>query len=79
MKTRAAIALEKGKPLTVTEVELDGPKAWRLSRLIALSWPCADRILREGFGWQASPAFGPPDRREGRRRVTLRHANSASP
>src|SRR5919197_20575 len=27
MKTRAAVALEKGKPLTVTEVELDGPKA----------------------------------------------------
>src|SRR6187551_1109638 len=26
MKTRAAIALEKGKPLTVTEVELEGPK-----------------------------------------------------
>src|SRR5215471_12988259 len=26
MKTRAAVALEKGKPLTVTEVELDGPK-----------------------------------------------------
>jgi len=27
MKTRAAVALEKAKPLTVTEVELDGPKA----------------------------------------------------
>jgi len=27
MKTRAAVALEKGKPLAVTEVELDGPKA----------------------------------------------------
>src|SRR6266516_1053343 len=27
MKTRAAIALEKGKPLAVTEVDLDGPKA----------------------------------------------------
>src|SRR6266700_4225225 len=27
MKTRAAVALEKGKPLTVTDVELDGPKA----------------------------------------------------
>src|SRR6201997_4961001 len=27
MKTRAAVALEKGKPLTITEVELDGPKA----------------------------------------------------
>jgi S-(hydroxymethyl)glutathione dehydrogenase / alcohol dehydrogenase len=27
MKTRAAVALEKGKPLTVTEAELDGPKA----------------------------------------------------
>ena len=27
MKTRAAVALEKGKPLTVTEVELYGPKA----------------------------------------------------
>src|SRR5215831_10817213 len=27
MKTRAAVALEKGKPLTVTEVDLDGPKA----------------------------------------------------
>src|SRR5262245_24839336 len=27
MKTRAAVALEKGKPRTVTEVELDGPKA----------------------------------------------------
>jgi S-(hydroxymethyl)glutathione dehydrogenase/alcohol dehydrogenase len=27
MKTRAAVAFEKGKPLTVTEVELDGPKA----------------------------------------------------
>src|SRR5262249_52853648 len=27
MKTRAAVALERGKPLTVTDVELDGPKA----------------------------------------------------
>src|ERR1700749_4967337 len=27
MKTRAAVALEKGKPLTVTEVELGGRKA----------------------------------------------------
>src|SRR2546428_13646772 len=27
MKTRAAVALEKGKPLTVIEVDLDGPKA----------------------------------------------------
>jgi S-(hydroxymethyl)glutathione dehydrogenase/alcohol dehydrogenase len=27
MKTRAAVALEKGKPLTVAEVELEGPKA----------------------------------------------------
>ena len=27
MKTRAAVALEKGKPLAVTDVELDGPKA----------------------------------------------------
>src|SRR5438034_5710328 len=27
MKTRAAVALEKGRPLTVTRVELDGPKA----------------------------------------------------
>jgi S-(hydroxymethyl)glutathione dehydrogenase/alcohol dehydrogenase len=27
MKTRAAVALEKGKPLTVTDVELDGPRA----------------------------------------------------
>src|SRR5947207_6075789 len=27
MKTRAAVALEKGKPLTVMDVELDGPRA----------------------------------------------------
>ncbi len=27
MKTRAAVALEKGKPLTVMDVQLDGPKA----------------------------------------------------
>ena len=27
MKTRAAVALEKAKPLEITEVELDGPKA----------------------------------------------------
>src|SRR5262249_44322173 len=27
MKPRAAVALEKGKPLTITEVELEGPKA----------------------------------------------------
>ncbi len=27
MKSRAAVALDKGKPLTVTEVDLDGPKA----------------------------------------------------
>src|SRR5499425_505974 len=27
MKTRAAVALEKAKPLTITEVELEGPKA----------------------------------------------------
>ena len=26
MKTRAAVALEKAKPLTITEVELEGPK-----------------------------------------------------
>src|SRR5712672_1913386 len=30
MKTRAAIALEKGKPLTVTEVELGGRKAVKI-------------------------------------------------
>src|SRR5437764_5261576 len=27
MKTRAAVAVEKGKPLQITEVDLDGPKA----------------------------------------------------
>src|SRR6266436_4547439 len=27
MKTRAAVALEKGKPLTIADVELEGPKA----------------------------------------------------
>src|SRR5258707_7808936 len=27
MKTRAAVALEKAKPLVITEVDLDGPKA----------------------------------------------------
>src|SRR5262249_23053508 len=27
MKTRAAVALDKAKPLTITEVDLDGPKA----------------------------------------------------
>ncbi len=27
MKTRAAVALEKGKPLQIMEVELEGPKA----------------------------------------------------
>src|SRR5437879_13587002 len=27
MKTRAAVALEKAKPLQITEVNLDGPKA----------------------------------------------------
>src|SRR5262249_59287661 len=27
MKARAGVALEKGKPLTITEVELEGPKA----------------------------------------------------
>ena len=27
MKTRAAVALEKAKPLQITEVDLDGPKA----------------------------------------------------
>ena len=27
MKTRAAVALEKAKPLTIMDVELDGPKA----------------------------------------------------
>jgi D-arabinose 1-dehydrogenase-like Zn-dependent alcohol dehydrogenase len=27
MKTRAAVAFDKAKPLTVAEVELDGPKA----------------------------------------------------
>src|ERR1700750_1578238 len=26
MKTRAAVALEKGKPLTITDVELEGPR-----------------------------------------------------
>ena len=26
MKTRAAVALEKGKPLTIADVELEGPK-----------------------------------------------------
>jgi S-(hydroxymethyl)glutathione dehydrogenase/alcohol dehydrogenase len=29
MKTRAAVAFEKGKPLQITEVDLDGPKAGR--------------------------------------------------
>jgi S-(hydroxymethyl)glutathione dehydrogenase/alcohol dehydrogenase len=27
MKTRAAVAVEKGKPLQILDVELDGPKA----------------------------------------------------
>ena len=27
MKTRAAVAFDKGKPLQVTDVDLDGPKA----------------------------------------------------
>ena len=27
MKTRAAVALEKGKPLEILEVDLEGPKA----------------------------------------------------
>jgi len=27
MKTKAAVAIEKGKPLVVTEVNLEGPKA----------------------------------------------------
>ena len=27
MKTRAAVALEKAKPLVVADVDLDGPKA----------------------------------------------------
>mgnify|MGYP006077546669 FL=1 len=27
MRTRAAVALEAGKPLQIMEVELDGPKA----------------------------------------------------
>ena len=27
MKTRAAVAFEKAKPLEITQVELDGPKA----------------------------------------------------
>ncbi|MGC1692778.1 MAG: alcohol dehydrogenase catalytic domain-containing protein, partial [Pseudolabrys sp.] len=27
MKTRAAVALDKGKPLQVIDVDLDGPKA----------------------------------------------------
>src|SRR6476646_7669511 len=49
MKTRAAVALEKGKPLTVTEVEHDGPKASEVLVEVEASGIChTDEFTRSG-------------------------------
>src|ERR1700749_2964363 len=49
MKTRAAVALEKGKPLTVTEVELDGPKASEVLIEVKATGIChTDEFTRSG-------------------------------
>src|SRR5713101_252833 len=49
MKTRAAVALERGKPLTVTEVELDGPKASEVLIEVKATGIChTDEFTRSG-------------------------------
>src|SRR2546423_13264059 len=49
MKTRAAVALEKGKPLTVTQVELDGPKASEVLVEVKATGIChTDEYTRSG-------------------------------
>src|SRR5438445_5973436 len=49
MKTRAAIALEKGKPLTVTEVTLEGPKPGEVLVEIKATGIChTDEFTRSG-------------------------------
>ncbi|MBY6028324.1 S-(hydroxymethyl)glutathione dehydrogenase/class III alcohol dehydrogenase [Halomonas denitrificans] len=49
MKSRAAIALESGKPLTLTEIDVDGPKAGEvLVRIVATSVCHTDSFTLSG-------------------------------
>ncbi|MBN8412292.1 S-(hydroxymethyl)glutathione dehydrogenase/class III alcohol dehydrogenase [Halomonas litopenaei] len=49
MKSRAAIALESGKPLTLTEIDLEGPKAGEvLVRIVATSVCHTDSFTLSG-------------------------------
>ena len=54
MKTRAAVAPAKGKPLEIMEVDLEGPKAGGMYR-VRLAVPALpkeqlDRVIREMKG-----------------------------
>ena len=49
MKTRAAVAYEKGKPLVVESVDLEGPKAGEVLVVVRASGVChTDEFTRSG-------------------------------
>ena len=49
MRTRAAVALEAGKPLEVMEVELDGPRAGEVLVEVKATGLChTDEFTRSG-------------------------------
>ena len=49
MRTRAAVAVEAGKPLEIMEVELDGPKAGEVLVEIKATGLChTDEFTRSG-------------------------------
>ncbi|MCA0943125.1 S-(hydroxymethyl)glutathione dehydrogenase, partial [Salipiger pacificus] len=49
MRTRAAVALEAGKPLEIMDVELDGPKAGEVLVEIKATGLChTDEFTRSG-------------------------------
>ena len=65
MKTRAAVAFEKTKPLTVTDVELDGPKAGEVLVEVKATGICHtdDFALRRRSGRSVPSHSGPRGRR----------------
>jgi S-(hydroxymethyl)glutathione dehydrogenase / alcohol dehydrogenase len=54
MKTRAAVAFEKAKPLQITEVDLDGPKAGEV--MVEVKAPRPRGCLTSRFLRSCSPA-----------------------
>ena len=51
MKTRAAVAVEAGKPLEIMEVDLDGPRDGEVLVEIMATGICHTDILTARFLW----------------------------